>query len=326
MAPQLTTTDFVVRLHTDADGRVWYGADGEPVRNTGLTADGFVADRSCRDVLRDARVVRLLGTAANAALVTRLYEHRMCDAGFRLTPVWLGAPAAVPAAWLRGEPAAVLYALWQPTPAVLLAGRWHEMTAHDYVVYGLVCLVGGEAGGGRDVPDVAWSVVPYHPAWPAVTFLAGADRQAACRLLAVIRDPRWYRHPTRPGRLSRLYAYLGLTPDNLAVLAGQGGRPGRHFDRAELAVRAWCGRPAAVRPGDPAGFLFRRYAEAATPARGLLRATQQFVRFVVSVWLDAVCGPHPEARFRPELFFADGATAAAFDRHLQAVRAGRSAA
>lgn len=311
--PSIVRTDLVVRLHTDKDGLVWMGTDGEPAENTCLDAWDFFESEARQEELDNARVIRLLGTRANAPLVVKLQERKASNSQFAKKPVLLGSPAVVAREWLRNDPAAVLHHIWQPSPSANLAGHWHEMTTYDYTTYAMIDTLGDKEH--REVPQVTKKIAAYHPAWPAVTFVRTVDEDAACQLLCHIVDPRWFRHHQHPNRPSRLHAHLGLTPDNMAVIAGEEGEQGLHFNRATLAVRTWYNRHARRGSKEPGDFLIRTLDAHGTLAKGLLRGTQQLVNFVAAVWLDAVRPPHPEAGFRPADFFRDAATARSYEQH-----------
>lgn len=300
-------TDTVLRLHVDSDGMVWVGDDADPAENTYQEVDDFFDGGLAAEYLADAKSVRLLGAACNARLVVRLHERRALDPEFKAVSVRLGAPVIVPSAALRDDPEAVLYHLWQPA-----AGAWHELVPLDYCTYAMIdgltdCV-------GREVPEVVARIAEYHPAWPALTFVTGVDRSAACRLLCDVVDPRWYRHPTRPGRLTRLSAHLGLTPENIAACVGE-GRPGRHFNRAANAVRVWYNPRSHRETPGPADFLLATLAAHERLGRGLLRGTERLVAFVAAVWDDAVRPKHPEVAFDPAVFFRSAAVGAAYAAH-----------
>jgi hypothetical protein len=189
------------------------------------------------------------------------------------------------------------------------------MTPADYPTYSMMNTF--SEATGREVPDIALRIAEYHPAWPAVTFVPTADHHAAVRLICDIADPRWYRHPTRPTRLSRLYSHLGLTPQNVLALLGE-GQPGHNFNRAKNAVRVWYNLRAQKTAREPGDFLLRLLdARKENRAFGLLRGTQKFVAFVCAVWSDALKPPHPEVGFAASRFFGkEPREAKAFDRHL----------
>lgn len=307
-------TDGILRLHAAACGTVWFGNDATPAADSGLPADAFFASERYAKLLDTARVVRLLGSHGNAALVVRLQERL---AG-RDQVVQLGSPAVVPAAWRRANPSAVLHHLWQLPSGATLSGSWHDLQAGEARTYAMIAMVAADYAGGDatppTVPAVATQLAVGHPAWPAVTFgLAATD--AACLLLCDIIDPRWYQHPSHPTRLSRLYAHLGLTPQNMACYAGTTTVSDVNFWRAWNAVRVWY-NPAsqlmwAGRESD--NYLFRVLAAHKNDlARGLLRATQCLVALVHEVWTDAVRASHADFRFQADRFFKTAPEAAAF--------------
>ncbi len=150
--------------------------------------------------------------------------------------------------------------------------------------------------------------------WRALTFLNPLNRLAACRLLAAIIDPRWYRHPFRPERRSRLYARLGLTPENAAALV-RGTPPGRNFYEARVAACLWY-TVGAKPPDGPRSFPWRQFLAEPDPVRGLLRASRRVVDFVVEAWLAQLPPRHPELYSWPSRFFRDPDEAAVFLEHL----------
>lgn len=314
-----TSTGSVVRLHADADGYVWLGTAAAPAADTHLDADDLFASGAADDALAAARVVRLIGSAANAALIVRLSDH-VRGRGFAAT-VQVGSPASVPAAWLAADPAAVLQAVWHPPAWAVPSPGWHDLGAADYCVYKMIDALGDRRG--NSVPDVVKRAAERHPAWPAVTFVTGYDRDAACRLMCDVIDPRWYRHPTRPGRWSKLFARLGLTPVNAAHCAGEAAIEA-NSNRAATAVRVWYNRhsKATTIDGSPGSFLLRQAAAADSLAAGLLSGTRRLVALVAGVWADAVCTrrPHMDGVFDPARFFRDAALADEFRAHLGAAR------
>lgn len=292
-------TGELVRLHADDSGRVWFG-DGDRVAvDSGSDAATFLSSDVAR-VVAGASRVRVLGTRANAGLIVALHQHKARAPGFR-PKVQIGSPALLSTEGRRHEPAAVLQQLWHPG-----AGMWHDMREADFCSYAIA----SELPESGPVPEVVRRTAVYHPAWLALSFVRGLCVDSACRLLAEILDPRWYRHPNRPSRPGKLYAHLGLTPGNMRAYLDE-GPAGRHYGRAELVLRTWS-------HSSPHCFLWRHTDLYAERARGLLRASQRLISFVREVWLYAVAPPHPEVSFDPALFFHDDADALAFVRHRAA--------
>lgn len=304
-------TESVVRLHTDSGGLVWFGNDATPAENTRLDPWDFFESEEYLEGLDEADAVRLLGTKDNAPLVVRLHERRMTRPQFKAASVVLGSPGAVPSAWLRYDPVAVMHHLWQPEPSAAPAAHWHDMRPTDYATYAMLNVVSDRG----PVPEYARRTAEYHPAWPAVTFINSADLDAACTLLCHIVDPRWFRHHVRPTRLSRLFAHLGLTPANMAVIAGDSAAQGRHFNRAATAVRVWYNQRVSRGSKAPGDFLLKSLA-GRTLADGLLHGTRRMVSLLTWFWLHAVqTTTHPDGGFCPSRFFRDVAVGEAFTNH-----------
>ena len=306
----------VLRLHTGPDGLVWYGTDTLPFECTGRPAAEFRQDADSFDLGLDrAKAVRLLGVAANAALVVGLSRFHRNDPRRAAQEILLGSPLVYPGP-AGACPEAVLQALWQPAAPVQAGGCWHRMGPQEYTTYAIVSEL---AATGGHPSDMARRSLRYHPAWPALSFLAGLDEDAACRLVAAVIDPRWFRHPTRPARLSRLTAFLGLTPANMAAYVA--GTPGGHnYARAVTVLDTWATGFKHSMEG-PHGFLHR--IAAAAPAGeyhlGLLKASERFARFLTEVWT-AETALSPEVRFDPGLFFKRPDEAAAYAAHRAALR------
>jgi hypothetical protein len=157
-------------------------------------------------------------------------------------------------------------------------------------------------------------IVAYHPAWPAFQFINSLDEDAACVLISEIVDPRWFRHPDHPSRFSRLFRYLGVTPDNMAVIAGDRGIEGRHFNRAVLAVRTWYNRDLNRKSAAPKDFLASTVRKHPL-AKALLLGTRRMLELVCHVWVDCVRQHHPELGFDAKRFFRDAGVARVFTQH-----------
>src|SRR5690606_9579989 len=83
-------------------------------------------------------------------------------------------------------------------------GGWHAFGPADYPTYAMAeALAAGQSPLG---------LLRRHPVWPLLRFIMHLQPAPTCALLATILDPRWYVDPARPDSLSRLKAYLGLSP------------------------------------------------------------------------------------------------------------------
>ena len=313
-----TRTLGVLRLHVDGRAHVWFGADGRPGENSRRCVDGFC--ELLRGVLGGALggvgCVRVLGSAANAGLITRLHHLRFNGAD-ACPRVQICAPSLCSSQ----HPEEVLLALWQPRPAQVPS---YELTERDYPSYAVLDALRDNDG----LPgEKCRRILHYHPAWPALSFPLTGDPHYACKLVGHIVDPRWFRSPVRPHRLGRLLSYLGVTPENAGnAYATDPAPPGRHFARFLDTLYAWCGRAAgpgatlASTSSSPGGFLRRVELACRDRVKGLLAATVRFVRFVVEVWLAGVSRQRPEVGFAPELFFKSGSEVEGYKKHCAALQ------
>lgn len=315
-APELGVK--LLRLHTDTDGTLWYGRDCLPYESTQRPVSEFHRNPMSFDFGLDrARTVRLLGVADNAALVIALKKchHDFPELAAKQV-VLLGSPQVVPSPALRGNPEIVLQAMWQPSPSGTAAGCWHKMGNREYTSYAIVHEL--RQTGGK-TSEMARRSLRYHPAWPALSFLCGLDEDAACRLISLVIEPRWFRHPFRPTRLSRLNSYLGLNPANMAAfVSGDGG--GHNFDRARIVIETWTAGYTA--PTETAGGFLHRLADTAPSGQyhvGLLRACLRFVRFLFEVWTAESASDH-EAKFEPAMFFKRPEEVEAYAHHRRNLR------
>lgn len=304
----------LLRLHTGPDGFVWAGDDAQLAVNTRCPAHRFFESDVLAVPWANVKAVRLLGTPRNAALICHIQQRRAADPTLLQSQrIYLVAPQA--AGGRLDDPAAVLQVLWQPETTDMLYHQRHQMTPSDFCVYGMI-LETEKAGG--TIPEVVRRIVRFHPAWPAASFVASLKLDYACALLNAIVDPRWFIHSDRPNRLSRLYAYLGLSLENVnAVMVN--GPGGYNHNRALLTVKSWYD-PETSTGERPEDFLWRTCLAAPDRVRGVLRATKRFVSLLSTYWLCHVGAAHPEAGFRPELFFHAPDEIQAFTAHAKKMK------
>ena len=287
--------DEMLRLHTDETGIVWCGQSGVQAYCSKLTPAEFVL----RQVFEDARHIRVLGVPSNAKLICLIHDAWKRKAKSKARRLQIGSPQCCFQKLLLRSPPFVLQQIWQPTPSAL--PHWHDLTDNDYTMYAAVDTWRDAAG---EVNDKLRVLMPYHPAYHSLNFVASGDRDAAFKLVCQIVDPRWYINPHRPNRTNRLWEYLGLNPQTVRKL---------HEDRkpscvqAELAanvIQAWSGGKSdtEVDFACPTNFPWRIYKQHGSDWRGVLRASRKFVEFVRWVWLQNLTQSHDQI-FNPRTFF-----------------------
>lgn len=314
-------------LYLYTDGREIWGSDGEvrpiripvplPALPTAFTP-------------RPPDVLRLLGTAANAPLITALLDHQQTLPADQRSRVQLGTPLVCTRLQAPYPPDEVFTAMLGVEQLAASQGGWHEATPIDHVTYQMTTRVHLPTPAA-DHEDQLLALLQQHPTWPAISFLANADLLAAARLVALIRDPRWYVDPAHPNRSAKFRSYLGLNDWNVRQVLSGKASSGQYVARCRCVIDTWTGGQTASRPRPPAldapaYFLWRRaYEEQGQWGRGVLRASELLVNLLHAVWLNAF-DPQREL-FVPEYFFArkgravavvdqQGAVAAAFRQHV----------
>ena len=292
------------------DGEVWLhtpAAAGYLARprlaGSGLDLAGFA--RGCRPP--GVRV--LLADPAQFPLALALADRQVAVHGFCLD---VARPPGIdwPGLITQG-PAAVLARL-----AALPEFHWWRFLPATWTALGL-------ATSGPD--DTVAALVRAHPAYPALSFIAGRDDVALGRLVGEVVDPRFFLGHDASGALDRLAVFLGLASNDPGKLSRAQRR------RRALVDAAW---GADAPPGDleaPGLFLRRRQAEARrldggelAEGIGTLRAAADFARFLEAAWMDTVAlrGKPRGGKYGnqglliPEHLFREPADAAAFKEHL----------
>ena len=266
----MSRLDGIVFAGVDpATGLVWH-SDGGHLHCSGLGADQFVTS----PVVGSACELRVCGCHVNASLLAAALRARE---GRDIVVATTGCGRAC-------DVRASLDALWIASVDPGVRANWTAAKPTDYVNYAMLA-----AWEGDRVTDMVRRHMPYHPAWPALSFISDRDVDAACRLLRVIGDPRWFVDARRPNRMSRLLRYLGITPGVMAGVAAGRASAGDPVAVRARAVVDYClpVRPAAdyAAPGE---FLRRIALTAPTKALGYVKAGRRFVQFVVWVWLQGL--------------------------------------
>ena len=303
--------DVSLKLHMDPDGMVWYLEGQQLPVCSGKSLAEFMQD----PLIQHSAVFHIIATPRNTALILETYFTRHHDDNFRL---YLCTPMLCHTAAERDDPeVALVRARRFALPSSL--GGWHQFTSQDYSSYMLAALESKDA-----VSDQASLLLESHPVWPALSFMP-TDVSACCRLLAAIRDPRWYIDLDHPDRTVRLEAYMGLTMSNVRMAFASSSSPSqskRFNPRCRLVIDCWHRGMENVIRDDPSlhapgNFVYRVWSKHATkdPVKGQLRASQIFLRYLRHTWLDALY-TGGDGLFVPEYFFKNPVEIDSFKKHM----------
>tara|TARA_R110002020_G_scaffold276042_6_gene491273 strand:- start:6526 stop:7434 length:909 start_codon:yes stop_codon:yes gene_type:complete len=297
-----------LRVHTDSDGLVWCGQNGVGAHCTDFSPEEFVT----KNVFKTAPIVRAMGSPINSKLLLGMYERHRKAPALSKRAIWLASPAVCATDRLRNDPEEVLYRLWQSDTTARVSANWHLMKSVDFNAH-LLRLAVDAASDSQDISDKAKVIFQYHPTFGALSFFEDIDVNSAIRLLSIILDPRWYVHPERPSRLSKLMRFLGLIG-----LGAEGG--GYNRDRSAVVSASWYTRATdEVDYDSPRNFLWRIFRHHGGGERGYRRASESFIRFIVLHWLQDLSSSSKRL-FDPDLFFKTAAEVTAYNAHIIKVR------
>lgn len=249
------STDHATRLHVADDGVVWQAPAGTMPSCSRLRVAEFFSGTT-------DNYFRVLGTAQNAELLIGLYDrgHKVEVAG----------PQICETANELHDPSIALYRAAQVVFSASLGG-WHRFTAADYPSYKLAVCPSRHAG-----------LLDAHPAMKRLSFIRGLNRDALAELCGWILDPRWFVDRDRPDRLSRLFAFLGLTAEYF--VGRRATKDCVKTGRARRVLATWAGQsPAGQELSSPGNFLWRRWLKH-SPEMANLRTSKIFVSYLVRAW------------------------------------------
>jgi hypothetical protein len=303
--------ETTIKLHTDKNQHVWYAKNIGPPANSGVIADEFLRMSVITGL---GNAVRLLGVSSNAELISELYLRRHKG---EIRSVEVAGPNMLDRVDDMDDPRAVLMQMRRADSAPACGG-WHSVTPQDYPTYAMMARM-LRTNFVFDTPTASY--LRMHPAYRALTFIPTLQRLDVARLLTIIIDPRWYVDRRMPERAAKLELYLGLTPQIQTRVSAPNCflKRNREF-RCATVLWAWRGeKPERVDLENPANFLYRIYKAAGGGAKGELRASQAFIRYLRHNWLAALDlrhGPH-DPLFAPDLFFKFKEEIDAFEAHMQ---------
>jgi hypothetical protein len=304
-----TTTTGLLRLHVDHNSVVWYGRGDAVGTNSHCGVDEFMKPRSDLTGLSE---VRITGSGDNAKLILALTRIKATQPKGQLPRVRVCQPLLT-----SNDPLTILHDLRQPQ--YCRAVLWHDLSVECDAIYSLL----SELQNNKWIPDEKCKrILQYHPAWPALSFPVTCDPFYACKLVAHIVDPRWFRDLSRPHRCNKLLSFLGVNLENVKAYHNGLASNGRHYERFMDTVYAWCGRTSgkASTGASPRSFLQTIESRAKNKLVGTLKATTSFVRLVSLVWLDNLHYRRSEPRFMPAMFFKTVQEIEQFNKHVEQLR------
>lgn len=299
----MTGSNHIHAICAGAAGTVWHLS---PDNNTLQFSD----IRSCLDYMLSLPVgcVRILASPQNSQLIVDTFKT--------FSDVRVGTPAACRDATELRDPEISLYRSRQLRVAASLGG-WHRLTDAHVTAYELAVAV-----EQHDAGVLTWIAVErllqQHMAWTDLQWILGLCPLSTARLLATIRDPRWFVDWRHPDRLSRMRAYLGLSPRVLAraaVPTAETPPAATAAGRAAMTHACWGSQQYL---GD--SFL-RRYARTKEGVIGTVSACHALLVYLCCTWRERLHFAETGRRielFVPEYLKAmDAEAVAAFKKHRE---------
>lgn len=306
-----TFEEATLKLHTAADGCVWYSKNIGPPTNSEKIVDEFLRSPVLSGF---GKTVRLLGTPQNAELIATLYLRRYKR---EIEAVEVAGPNILNSVADLNDPKIVLQQM-RTTELTAPCGGWHAVSMHDYPTYAMLART---MRTDFVFDDATKSYLQLHPVYRAAMFVPHINPELLSKLLTTIIDPRWYVDRRLPDRAAKLELFLGLTPqiqERVSTATCLLKRT-REF-RCATVLAVWKTKDAAtVDLANPANFLYRIQAAAGGGTRGDLRASQALVRYLRHNWLASLETRKgvKDGLFAPNLFFKTPAEIAAYNEHMK---------
>lgn len=290
--------ETIIKLHTAADGTIWYARGVHEAVSSEQTIDEFLRSSV---VSGFGLTFRLLGVPQNAELICALFLRRHKG---EVRAVEVAGPNMLPPDADAHSPQQVIMYM-RAAASSPACGGWHSVTMSDYPLYALIARDQKQAGV---FDDIAYTYLKMHPLYKALRFIPTLEESSAVKMLLQIVDPRWYVEARRPDRIKKLELYMGLTPTTQRRVSDTKSflKRSREF-RCAAVLSSWkTTDPAEIDDKNPANFLYRIWQHHGGGPKGDLRASQAFLRYTVANWLSSLesrRGPRddlfvPAAHFR----------------------------
>lgn len=272
--------EISVKIHTAPDGVIWYSTGINPPECSGQILDTFLLSPV---IGRLSTAVRVLGVAQNAELISSLYLRKSRR---ELASVSVAGPNICESLLELKDPETTLTRMREVYWAASRGG-WHELTDIEYGIYALLARKQRLTDWFDKTTKVFYQA---HPLYKILNFVENINHQHAAELITTIIDPRWYVDRRRPDNPAKLNLYLGLTPrsQNRIANVNQLITKGRDF-RCASVLNCWKTREfAEVDLEAPGNFLWRIWNKAGGGVKGDLRASQAFIHYLRSNWLEII--------------------------------------
>ena len=273
-------------LHT-RNGTIYSSAGGPDTKSDTVSP----AELLTYDWVKQAKVVKLLGTTENAALIMALHNYRLQHG---LPTIKVGSPSLC-----RGTVGRAVLREMQQLEYAPSVGGWHTLTAKDYCAYALTYATHCAAGKYTDEMNMR---LKAHPAWGPLSFIPTLNKYWACHLLTEWRDPRFHVSTDEPDDMKLLNRFLGLGRrdgvghiEQVLLDDGDAREPVMAW-RARTVLKTWSQGWASMHAQDeisPRDFLMRvvqRVAASKDIPVALVRASYVFLRYLRLTWLDELAG------------------------------------
>jgi hypothetical protein len=300
-----------IKLHTDSGGHVWYSRGISAPKNSEQIVDSFLLSAPVTGI---GLVFRLLGVPQNAELICALYLRHYKG---EVQSIELAGPNILDRREEMADPAVTILRMRSAVVAAACGG-WHRLTLHDYPTYAMLARMLRTNFVYDDTTETYFNL---HPAHKALTFIPTLSAESAAKMLVNVIDPRWYIDRRKPERIKKLELFSGLTPAIQNRVSNKSCLLHKPRElRCSMVLDTWKTKsPDEVDDKNPANFLYAIWKANGGGAKGDLRASQAFLRYLAYNWLAGLekRSGVKDGLFAPELFFKTGAQCVAYKEHMQ---------
>jgi hypothetical protein len=239
--------------------------------------------------------VYMAATRSNLALINSVY-NKVCNDG----KLYLCSPYYIYLYGLEDEAAIRDTKRFNGIAASI--GGWHAHSDIDQIIYQAAW---ANSIGIRFSDEDAKKFLMNHPLYYHLKFLHFSSHTHMLRLLAEILDIRWFVHPRKLGRNSRLEKYFRV--QNAVLMRMLQGCTCKSCNRLRILydlIEPKYQLQSYATSKDPKFALVAKVANKSNDLRRMLYMMRSYLTYLYYGWLE-VCSNHPECTFDPETFFGD---------------------